>query len=245
MKDVLELVIITDKSGSMYGLEKDVVGGFNQLIESTKKEGQAQVTTILFDNEVKFVHEQADIKEVKPLTENDYQPSGCTALLDAIGNAIMFIKHKHALLKEEELPKKTFVSIMTDGLENASREYSYSQIHNMIDMQKKCGWDFYFQAANIDVDYEADRLGIDKDMRVAFKASKSGVKHQSEVLCCMVSDAMVSKTKNKKTKNKIVCCCALANCYVNFTSLLVYSIGKRTFSKQGDVVCIVILITRK
>lgn len=200
MKDILELVIITDKSGSMYGLEQDVVGGFNQLIENTKKEGEAQVTTIFFDHETKFNHEQVDIKEVKPLTENDYQPSGCTALLDAIGNAIMFIKHKHSLLKEEELPKKTFVSIMTDGLENASREYTYQQIHNMIDMQKKCGWDFYFQAANIDVDEEADKLGVDRGMRMSFQASKSGVKHQSNVLCCMVADAMNDKPKKQKNK---------------------------------------------
>lgn len=153
MKDLTELVIIIDKSGSMHGLEKDVVGGFNALIEEQSKEGETKVTTVFFNDRVIFVHEGVDIKEIKPLDGRSYQPGGCTALLDAIGDAISFIKAKHSKLKEEELPEHTIFSIMTDGLENASREYSYKRIKDMIELQKKCGWDFMFQAANIDTEY--------------------------------------------------------------------------------------------
>ena len=128
MKDLTELVIIIDKSGSMHGLEKDVVGGYNALIEEQRKEGETIVTSLFFNDNVKFVHEGVDIKEVKPLDGRQYQPSGCTALLDAIGDAISLIKAKHSKLKEEELPEHTIFSIMTDGLENASREYSYKRI---------------------------------------------------------------------------------------------------------------------
>ena len=194
MKDVAELVIIIDKSGSMHGLEKDVIGGFNSLIEEQRKEeGKTLVTTIFFNQDVKFIHEGIDINNIKKLDGRSYIPSGCTALLDAIGNAIGFIKTRHAKLDEKELPKHTIFSIMTDGLENASKEYSYSQIKNMINLQKKSGWDFIFQAANIDVEYEADRLGIDKDMTNSFDATEEGCRHQMKMACCMISDARKKK----------------------------------------------------
>ena len=192
MKDVTELVIIIDKSGSMYSLTNDVVGGFNSLIEEQKKEGETLVTTIFFNHDVKFVHEQLDIKEVKPLDKRTYRASGCTALLDAIGDGIAYIKSKHASLREDELPKHTIFSIMTDGLENASREYSYSKIKSMIELQKKCGWSFIFQAANIDTEYEAERLGIDQDMAMSFEASCDGVARHFK--CC---SATISKARKK------------------------------------------------
>ena len=195
MKDITELVIIIDRSGSMHGLEKDVIGGFNSLIEEQRKEeGKTLVTTIFFNQDVKFIHEGIDINNIKKLDGRSYIPSGCTALLDAIGNAIGFIKTRHAKLDEKELPKHTIFSIMTDGLENASKEYSYSQIKNMINLQKKSGWDFIFQAANIDVEYEADRLGIDKDMTNSFDATEEGCRHQMKMACCMISKVR----KNKK-----------------------------------------------
>ena len=195
MKDITELVIIIDRSGSMHGLEKDVIGGFNSLIEEQRKEeGETLVTTIFFNQDVKFIHEGIDINNIKKLDGRSYIPSGCTALLDAIGNAIGFIKARHAKLDEKELPKHTIFSIMTDGLENASKEYSYSQIKNMINLQKKSGWDFIFQAANIDVEYEADRLGIDKDMTNSFDATEEGCRHQMKMACCMISKVR----KNKK-----------------------------------------------
>ena len=180
MKDLAELVIIIDRSGSMHGLEKDVVGGFNALIEDQKKEGETIVTTIFFNDTAKYVHERVDINQIPLLADKDYVPSGCTALLDAIGNAIGFIKEKRAGLKEEELPSHTIFSIMTDGLENASREYSYKNIKDMIEFQKSCGWDFIFQGANIDVEREADRMGIDRGMTMRFECSSKGIaKHMS------------------------------------------------------------------
>lgn len=188
MNKQTELVIIIDRSGSMHGLEKDVVGGFNSLIEEQKKEGDAVVTTIFFNDKVSFIHEGVDIKEVKPLDGRSYQPCGCTALLDAIGDAISLIKAKHSKLKENELPEHTIFSIMTDGLENASREYSYKRIKEMIELQKKCGWTFLFQAANIDTEYEADRLGIDKNMTMDFKANSGDVNRVMKCCCLAISN---------------------------------------------------------
>ena len=189
MKDITELVIIIDKSGSMHGLEQDVVGGFNSLIDNQKKEGETLVTTIFFNNEVRFVHEQADIKSIEKLERNKYNPSGCTALLDAIGDAICFIKSKHASLPADELPSHVIFSIMTDGLENASREYDYKKIKEMIEFQKKCGWEFIFQAANIDVEHESHRLGIDPKMAFRFEASAEGLAKQAKYCNAMISNA--------------------------------------------------------
>ena len=195
MKDVTELVIIIDKSGSMQPLTEDVIGGFNSLIEEQKKEGETIVTTIFFNDSIKFIHERVDIKEIKPLDKRTYSASGCTALLDAIGDGIAFIKSKHASTKEDDLPKHTIFSIMTDGLENASREYSYKRIKDMIEFQKKCGWDFIFQAANIDTAYEADRLGIDADMAMSFNANSEGVKTQMKCCCAAINRARKNARK--------------------------------------------------
>ena len=193
MKELAELVIIIDRSGSMHGLEKDVIGGFNALIEAQRKEGPARVTTIFFNDRTRFIHEAMDIQEVKPLEAKHYSPSGTTALLDAIGDAISLIKSKHAALPIEELPKDTIFSIMTDGLENASREYSYSKVKEMIEMQKKCGWTFLFQAANIDVVAEASRLGVDAAMAMAFEADPEGVKRSMHCACACISEKRRSK----------------------------------------------------
>ena len=198
MNEKTELVIIIDRSGAMHGLEGDVVGGFNSLIEKQTQEGDTVVTTIFFNDEFSLIHENVDIKEIKPLDKRTYRASGCTALLDAIGDAISLIKAKHSKLKEEELPEHTIFSIMTDGLENASREYSYKRIKDMIELQKKCGWEFIFQAANIDTEYEAERLGIDKDMAMSFDADSAGVGMVMKCCCAKISD---SRRKPRK-KNK-------------------------------------------
>ena len=193
MKEYNELVIIIDRSGSMYHLKDDVIGGFNSLIEEQKKDGDTLVTTVFFNDAIKFIHEREDINNIKTLDKRSYQPSGCTALLDAVGDSIAYIKSKHASLKEDELPKHTIVSIMTDGLENASREYSYRKIKEMIELQKKCGWDFIFQAANIDTIKEAERLGIDRDLADSFHASKRGV----QLSMCIMSKK-IDKLKKKR-----------------------------------------------
>ena len=182
-----EIVIIIDKSGSMYDLQDDVIGGYNSFIEEQKKLGPAKVTIVTFNHEVNIVAEEEDINTVQRLNKKNYSPSGCTALLDAVGDSIALIKAKHAKLKAEELPEHTIFSIVTDGLENSSREYTYPRIKQMIDLQTKCGWNFIFQAANIDVAQEASRLGIHRDMCFSFAADPEGIRNQTRFLAKKVS----------------------------------------------------------
>lgn len=198
MKNLTELMIIIDRSGSMGGLEDDVIGGFNSLIAKQKKEeGKTLVSTVFFNNESKFIHEREDIDNIKPLDGRSYSPSGTTALLDAIGDAISFVKAKHALTKEEDLPEHTIFSIMTDGMENSSREYSYNRVKSMIEMQRKCGWEFIFQAANIDTFKEADRLGIQRDNTMSFSAAPEGILKQTNFMCAKI-EGIRRKHTNKK-----------------------------------------------
>jgi len=194
-KGLTELVIIIDKSGSMNGLEKDVVGGYNSLIaEQKKEEGSVLVTTIFFDTKYKEIVSREDINILKELMPSDYRPSGCTALLDTVGNAITSLKEKYAHIKEDELPEHVIFSIMTDGLENSSREYTYKQIKTLIESQKKEGWEFIFQAANIDAFNEGDKLGISVEDIAEFAANSKGVKCCFEVGCAAI--------KAKRTKKK-------------------------------------------
>lgn len=201
MKEVTELVMIIDRSGSMNSIKNDIIGGINSFIEEQKKNGETRVTTVLFNDEIKFINEDINISEVSKMDEKNYVPSGCTALLDAVGDSISFIKARHAKLKEEELPKNTIVVITTDGLENASKEYSYNQIKSMIELQKKCGWTFIFQAANIDVVKEADRLGVDQNYAMSFKANSEGVHKQMTRMCCVVND-VIQENNRKNDKRK-------------------------------------------
>ena len=151
-KNLTEMVFILDRSGSMSGLEKDTIGGYNSLLEKQKKEeGQAYVSTILFDHKQEVVHDRVLLSKVKPLTEKEYYVRGCTALLDALGSAINHIKNIHKYAREEDRPEKTIFVITTDGMENASQEYSYAKVKKMVEEQKrKNGWEFLFLGANID-----------------------------------------------------------------------------------------------
>ncbi len=194
MKNTTELMMIIDKSGSMDHLKEDVIGGFNSLIESQKQEeGETLVTTLLFNHEVSFIHQEEDISKIKPINKRTYSPNGCTAMLDAIGDGIAFLKSKYSKLKQEELPENTIVYIMTDGYENSSKEYSYSQINKMIKMQKKCGWKFIFAGANIDVEVVSDSIGVDKDDAYCFKSTPEGI---IENLKC--ASASISKARKRK-----------------------------------------------
>ena len=194
---LVDLVIIIDKSGSMSGLESDVVGGFNNLIkEQLKSDKEVNVTTIFFDTDFHYVLKRENAKTVKKLKPSDYRPSGCTSLLDAIGNGISFIKDEYSKLDKELIPSNTIFSIMTDGLENSSREYSYSKIKEMIETQKKEGWEFIFQAANIDEVSEGIKLGIDVDDICKMDAHPEGIKEGFVVLGCAIANK-VSKKKKK------------------------------------------------
>ena len=133
-KNLTEIVFILDRSGSMAGLEDDTIGGFNAMIEKQKGEpGEAYVSTVLFDNVSEVIHDRVDIQKIEPMTRREYYVRGSTALLDAVGGAIHHIGNVHKYARPEDRPEKTLFVITTDGMENASRHYSYERVKMMIE----------------------------------------------------------------------------------------------------------------
>ena len=175
--NITELVFILDRSGSMSGFEADTIGGFNSTIERQKEqEGKVYVSTVLFDNYSEVIHDRVDINEIKPMTRKDYNVRGCTALLDAIGGAIHHIGNVHKYARPSDVPRHTVFVITTDGMENASRNYSYSDIKSKIKRQtEKYGWEFIFLAANIDAAATADDIGIRRDRAANYRQTSEGV----------------------------------------------------------------------
>ena len=171
-----EIVFILDRSGSMSGLEKDTIGGFNSTIDKQKQEaGEAYVSTILFDTEMEVLHDRTPLANIAPLTEKEYYARGCTALLDAIGGAIHHIGNVHKYAREEDRPEHTVFVITTDGMENASRCYSSDEVKAMVQKEKeKYGWEFLFLGANIDAVETAAHFGIGADRSVTFKNDHRG-----------------------------------------------------------------------
>lgn len=197
-ENLTELVFILDKSGSMSGLEKDTIGGFNSFIKKQKEEaGDAILSTILFSDCFDVLHDRINIKEVKELTDKDYFASGCTALLDAIGYSIKHIMKVHNELNDEEKPSKTLFVITTDGYENSSKEFSYSTIKKLIEERREAGWEFIFLGANIDSVKEAETLGIDKDFAVNYNCDTEGVDINYKAL----SKAVASMRETGKIKS--------------------------------------------
>ena len=162
-----ELVFILDRSGSMSGLEKDTIGVFNSLIQKQRREkGKCYVSCVLFDDVQEVIYDRVPLNEVKKMTQKQYYARGCTALLDAMGGAIHHIGNVHKYSKEEI--GKTLFIIITDGLENSSKRYTYATIKQMVERQKeKYGWEFIFIGANMDVIQEANKFGIDQAVRYA------------------------------------------------------------------------------
>jgi len=194
-KNLTEIVFIIDKSGSMAGLVKDTIGGFNSLIaKQQNEEGDAIVSTILFDSESKVIHDRVDVDRVPVLTEKNYTPSGYTALLDAVGGAIHHIGNVHKYAREEDRPEKTIVIITTDGMENASKRYELPQVKRMIERQKnEYGWEFIFLGANIDAADTAQKMGIPKETAVDYMADSEGTQIMYESVGCAISCARSEK----------------------------------------------------
>ncbi len=179
-----ELVFILDRSGSMSGLESDTVGGFNSMIAKQAKEsGEALVSTVLFNQESVVLHDRVPLSAVPRMTEEDYTVFGCTALLDAVGDAIRHIGNVHKYARAEDRPEKTLFVITTDGLENASKRYTYEKLRHVIERQKeKYGWEFLFLGANIDAVAEAQRFGIEESRAVRYHSDRKGTARNFDVL---------------------------------------------------------------
>ena len=204
-KNLTEMVFILDKSGSMAGLEADTIGGFNSMIERQKKqEGEALVSTVLFSNGSKVIHDRVDIARVAPLTEREYFVGGCTALIDAIGGAIHHIANVHKYAREEDRPEHTVFVITTDGMENASHIYASDEVKQMVERQKeKYGWEFLFLAANIDAVETAAHFGISEERAVQFHSDSVGQQLNYEVVSDAVRCVRESRPLERAWKKRI------------------------------------------
>lgn len=193
-KDLTELVFILDKSGSMAGLERDTIGGFNAMLAKQKQvEGECRITTVLFDNRYELLHDRIDIRAVSPMTEREYQVGGSTALLDAVGRTIHKLVGVQKNTAEEYRAGNVMFVIITDGEENASREYSPQRIKAMIEEEKKQGWEFVFLGANIDAVETAGRFGISADRAVDYVPDSAG----TELNFQMMSEAVTAFRANR------------------------------------------------
>lgn len=211
--NITDVVFVIDKSGSMSGLEKDTIGGFNSFIKKQQKlEGEMYVTLVVFDTICKVVYNREHINKIGCLKEEDYIPSGCTALYDAIGLSIdkEIIQLKE--LKQKDLPSKVIFNIITDGEENSSKEYSLSKIKSKIKELEEDDWSFAFLGANIDSYKEAKSFGINnaanyshnsKGLTSVYSSIDKNVSNyrnacNNYVQCCM-SSSFVSKSKSSTT----------------------------------------------
>ncbi|MBO4616258.1 MAG: VWA domain-containing protein [Lachnospiraceae bacterium] len=204
-ENLTELVFILDRSGSMSGLEADTIGGFNSMIKKQQKEeGEALVSTVLFDDQCEVLHDRVEISKIKKMTEDDYFVRGCTALLDAVGGAIHHIGNIHKYAREEDRPAKTLFIITTDGLENASHRYTFKDIKRMVERQKeKYNWEFLFLGANIDAIEVAGNMGIRKERAANFVCDAVGTAVNYSVL-----DKAISRVRKCKSSEMA---CAFAD----------------------------------
>lgn len=195
-KGLTEVVFILDRSGSMSGLEADTIGGFNSMIEKQQKEeGEALISTVLFDDEAEVLYDRVPIGKVEPMNDKQYFVRGCTALLDAIGGAIHHIGNVHKYARDEDRPEKTLFIITTDGMENASVNYDYKRIKKMIERQKKkYHWEFIFLGANIDAVEVAGRFGVERSRAVRYESDRLGTKLNYDVMSKVVSSVRACST---------------------------------------------------
>ncbi|GHT97752.1 hypothetical protein FACS1894142_2950 [Spirochaetia bacterium] len=197
MNQVTEIIFLLDRSGSMSDLTNDTIGGFNGFIKKQAEMGETRLTTVLFDDQYEILHNGINAVDVR-ITDREYFTRGSTALLDAIGKTIADAKKRIKALPEDEKPGKVIFVITTDGLENASHEFTYEVIKQKIEKQtKKHGWEFIFMGANIDVARESKSLGIKADHAFSFTADHAGV----GVMYSKVA-GLAETIRNKKTESE-------------------------------------------
>ena len=203
--NIVDVVFILDRSGSMGGLESDTIGGFNSMLEKQRKiDGKAFITTVLFDDQYELLHDRVNIAKVNNITEKEYFVRGSTALLDAIGKTIAKEKAIQDTLGKNEKADKVLFVIITDGLENASREYNSSTVKKLIETQKeKYGWEFLFLGANIDAIETANTIGINAERAVNYKSDSIGTKKNYDTLNKAVEEVRSGKELDKNWKADI------------------------------------------
>ena len=204
-----ELVFILDRSGSMAGLESDTIGGFNGMLTQHRSEGgDVLVSTVLFDHENEVIHDRVRIADVPALTSKEYYTRGCTALLDAMGDAIHHIKNVHKYARPEDRPARTMFIITTDGMENSSTRYTADQVRAMVKQQEEAGWEFVFLGANIDAVQVAGGLGIRAENAVEFACDAAGVRENfaslSHMTCAFAATGTVVPTWSRKISEHLV-----------------------------------------
>jgi len=193
--NLTEMVFILDCSGSMQGMESDVIGGFNSLIEKQKQlEGDAVVSTVLFSNDSTVIHDRLPIADVPAMTHRDYTACGSTALLDAIGGAVKHIQTVHRYIRKEDLPRQTIVAINTDGMENSSRSYSYEKVKKMIvRRQEDLGWQFIFMGVDMDAFATGASLGIRPETTVRKERTRGVMYRINDEMDMMISSMRAKK----------------------------------------------------
>lgn len=206
-KGLTEVVFILDRSGSMSGLEADTIGGFNSMIARQKKEeGEAYISTVLFDDRSEVLYDRVPIGKVEPMNDRQYYVRGCTALLDAIGGAIHHIKNVHRYIREEDRPEKTLFIITTDGMENASTAYDYRKVKKMVEAAKESGWEFLFLGANIDAIEVAGRFGIAPERALNYECDSEGTRLNFNAMGGVVSALRRSESREEMDMAVEACC---------------------------------------
>ena len=176
-----ELVFVIDRSGSMHGLERDTIGGLNATLDENRSlPGEAIVSVVLFDNSSKVLIDRVPLEKVAPLTERDYRVGGCTALLDAVGDAVRYHAKVQQILPEEHRAEHVVFVVITDGLENASTHRTYREVKELVGRQTELGWQFLFLGANMDAVGEAARIGIDASRSASFVNDGDGIRRNYE-----------------------------------------------------------------
>lgn len=214
-KGLTEVVFILDRSGSMSGLESDTIGGFNSLLEKQRKEeGEAYISVVLFDDVSDVIYDRVPVSKVEPMNDRQYYVRGCTALLDAVGGAVHHIANVHKYAREEDRPEKTLFIVTTDGMENASRIYTYAKVRQMVEKERnEYGWEFLFLGANIDAINVADRFGIQAERAINYESDSIGTQLNYSVLSDALSAVRKSKSRAETSAVLKECSAPIVNDY--------------------------------